>query len=99
MCEKPDFLDIAILPKNVKQRALSKIEEYENTYKGSDHFLLECLNAVKNVLKKEENPGIDKSLKRFYKYTGLLDKKRGDNFEKVLPKLNDLLNEDGRWKN
>lgn len=99
MCTDPDFLDIAILPRNIKQKALLKIEEYEGGYKGSDYVFSEGLNAVKNVLKKKEKAGIDKFLRRFYKYTKFLDKERNDNFEKIFPELNQLLDEDGRWKN
>ena len=99
ICTKPEFLDIAILPKNLKQKALLRIEEYENSYKGRDHFLLECLGSVKNVLRTEEKAGIEKDLKRFYKYTSLLDQKRGNSFEKTFPELNHFFEEDGRWKN
>ncbi len=99
MCLRPDFLDIAILSKNIKQKALLQIEEYENSYKGSDNLLLECLGAIKNVLKSEEKPDIEEKLKRFYKYTKLLDQHRGNSFEKTFPELNTLLDEDGRWKN
>ena len=98
MCTKPDFLNIDILPKTIKVEALLRIEEYEKYYKGNDHFLLECLGSVKNVLKKEERENIEQDLKKFYKYTALLDKKRGNSFESVFPELNQLLNEDGRWK-
>ena len=99
MCLKPELLDIAILPKNIKHKALWQIEEYETSYKGNDYSLLDCLNSVKNVLKTDDKVGIEKKLKRFYKYTNLLDKKRGNSFEKTFPELNALLDEDGRWKN
>ena len=99
ICTKPGFLDIAILPKNIKQPALLRIEEYEKSYKGNDHFLLECLGSVKNILKTKEKAGIEKDLKRFYKYTSLLDQKRGNSFEKTFPELYHFFEEDGRWKN
>ncbi|MCZ0933480.1 MAG: twitch domain-containing radical SAM protein, partial [Oligoflexia bacterium] len=69
ICTTPKFLDIAILPNNIKKSALSRIEKYENSYSGKDHFLLENLNAIKNVLKKEEQQEVERNLKRFYKYT------------------------------
>ena len=97
MCTSPRFLDIAILPKNIKQEALYKIETYEKEYKGKDSFFLECLNSVKNVLKTKESFDINKQLKNLYKYTKILDQKRGNEFEKTFPELNQLLNEDGRW--
>ena len=99
ICTTPKFLDIAILPKNVKQEALLRIEKYESSYKGGDNFLLECLGAIKNILKAEEKTEIEKDLKKFYTYTSLLDKKRGNNFKTTFPELNRLLDEDKRWKN
>ena len=99
MCTVPKFLDIAVLPDNIKKSALSRIEEYESSYNGKDDFLLENLNAIKNVLKKKEQPGIELDLKSFYKYTVLLDKKRGNSFERTFPELSQLFEEDGRWKN
>ena len=99
MCTTPEILDIAILPNNIKQKALSKIEKYENSYQGKDCFLLECLGSVKNILKSEEKKDIERHLKRFYKYTTLLDQKRNNNFEKTFPELNYFFNKDGRWKN
>ena len=33
MCTGPEFFDIAILPENIKQKALLQIEEYETSYK------------------------------------------------------------------
>lgn len=99
MCTGPEFLDIAVLPNNIKREALLRIENYERSYKGKDSFLLECLGAIKNVLKAKEKKDIKQQLKRFYKYTILLDQKRNNSFEKTFPDLNQLLEEDGRWKN
>ena len=95
----PKYLDIAILPKNVKKTALLKIEEYESHNEKNDSFFLNCLISVKNILKSEEEAGIVKELKRFYRYTNLLDQHRGNSFERTFPKLNRLLDKDGRWKN
>ena len=98
ICTTPEFLDIAILPSNIKKEALLRIEKYESSYKGIDNFLLESLGAVKNILKTKEKKGMEKNLKKLYKYTILLDKKRGNSFEKTFPELNQLLDEDRRWK-
>ena len=91
-------LHIDILPENVKKTALLKIEEYESSYKGEHTYLLKQLNTVKNILKSEEKTSIEEDLKRFYKYTDLLDKHRDNNFKETFPELNALLDEDGRWK-
>ena len=99
MCTGPDFLDIAILPNQIKKKALSKIKEYESSCKGNDPFFRECLDAIKSVLKNKEQTGIENHLKRFYKYTALLDKKRSNSFERIFPELNHLFEKDKRWKN
>jgi len=105
MCTGPKFLDIARLPTKIKQVALSQIENYEEEYHTKvaqgkkDSFFLECLNSIKNVLKAEEAIDIKEELKNLRKYTQILDQKRGNDFEKTFPQLNQLLNEDGRWKN
>ncbi len=99
ICRRPEFFDISTLPFNIKQLALSRIEKYKSAYKGSDEFLLECLGVITNILKDKEKSGIENYLKNFYKYTTLLDKKRGNNFKKIFPELNNLFEEDGRWKN
>ncbi len=92
------YLDISILPKNIKQKALLQFEEYEGNYKGNDSFFLKGLVSIKNILKSEEKTGIEKGLKNFYKYTKLLDENRGNSFKKTFPELNRLLDEDRRWK-
>ena len=89
------LLDINILPKNVKEVALLKIKEYENSREKDDY---QDIDSVKNVLKGKEKTGIEKDLKKFYGYTKLLDQHRGNSFEKTFPELNSLLDEDGRWK-
>ena len=89
------LLDINILPKNVREAALLKIKEYENSREKDDY---QDIDSVKNVLKGEEKTGIEKHLKKFYGYTKLLDQHRGNSFEKTFPELNALLDKDGRWK-
>ena len=57
VCTSPAFPDIAILPDSIRKEALFRTEDYENSYKGNDHFLLECLGVVKNILKAKEKEG------------------------------------------
>ncbi len=98
MCVEPEFLDITILPKNIKKIALLKIAEYESSFKIKELLPLVLFNQIKEALKSEEKPNIEEKLKRFYKYTKLLDQHRGNSFEKTFPELNRLLDEDRRWK-
>ena len=50
-----------------------------------------CLESIKNILlsnKKEESSFL---LDRFFEYTSILDKKRGNSFNKSLPELYGLM--------
>ena len=98
MCTDPKFLDIAILPKSIRKLALQKLEDWESSWTGQDKFFLDCLKGIKNVLKQKEIKDISYHLKRFYKYTYALDKKRNNNFQKNCPELYQLLEKDGRWR-
>ena len=98
MCTNPEYLDIQNLPANVKKSALSKIASYKEKYEKKDLFFLNNLSAVENVLKREEPDNLKAHLKNFFRYTHILDKHRSNDFSKSLPELNNLLNQDGRWK-
>ena len=98
ICAQPDFLDINFLPNNVKKKALLKLKDYEATVDMGSLSKLKQLAPIKDILKSKEKPGIEKHLKDFYKYTKILDRHRGNNFERTFPELNALLNEDGRWR-
>ena len=79
LCTGPDFLDIAVLPQNVRTMALKKIQDYEDTYLGEDIHLAERLEPIKTILKEEfRNP--KENLKQFFQYTRILDLKRGESF-------------------
>ena len=96
-CDAPSFLDIAILPQNVRDRALKQIQEYLDTYQGSNSFLIECLQSIQTILKTKFKNS-KKNLRQFFQYTRILDEKRGESFQMVLPELYQLLNEEGSWK-
>ena len=96
-CTGPHFLDIAVLPQNVRDQALAQIQEYLDTYQGDDSFLLECLESIQTILRTKFKNS-EKNLKQLFQYTHILDEKRGESFEQALPELNQLLNEEGGWK-
>ena len=98
MCTQPEFLDIAILPKSIKKQALHKLKDWESSLTSQDDFFLDCLKGIKNVLKQKEKKDISYHLKRFYKYTCILDKKRNNIFKKSCPELYQLLEKDRRWR-
>ncbi len=97
------ILDFDILPKSIKQICLDKILNYKN------HILitkLEKINmsfyigleSLKNLLSKPSPPDSKYHLAEFRKYTEMLDKKRGNSFQKTFPELYELLEEDGSWR-
>ena len=65
MCTKPEFLDIAILPKNIKKEAL-KIEEYEQSYRGSDKFLVGVSRLSKKCFAKRGKEGNRKGFEEVF---------------------------------
>ena len=99
MCTGPEYFEIQNLPTNIKESALSKISSYKEKYKKKNLFFFNTLSAVNHVLKQEEKKDLKSHLKKFFRYTHILDKHRSNDFSKSLPELNNLLNQDGRWKN
>ena len=95
-CTGPHFLDIAILPQNVRDQTLKQIQEYLDAYQGNDSFLLECLESIQVILKTKFKNS-KKNLRQLFQYTRILDEKRGESFQMALPELNQLLNEEGSW--
>ena len=101
-------LDINILPKNVKQICLDKILSYETEHKGTYStkenklhnlaYFYDGLDSVKNVLKSPSPSDFKHHLTDFRKYTEMLDKKRGNSFQKTFPELYELLKQDGSWR-
>ena len=100
-------LNINILPKTIKQACLDKILNYETehkkTYSTEENKLHNLvfyhgLNSVKTVLKSPPPSDFKHHLTDFRKYTEMLDKKRGQSFKKTFPKLYELLEQDGSWK-
>ncbi len=93
------MFDIDILPKNIKQIYLNKILNYEKEYQYEKNiFLKEGLTPLKNILSKLPPPDSKYHLAEFRKYTEMLDKKRGNSFQKTFPELYELLEEDGSWR-
>lgn len=74
----PTYLDINILPKYIKNRALNKL-------KKCDHPALEpIIKALKNNISKTEE------LDLFVQFTKELDKIRKTDIKKIIPQLGDL---------
>lgn len=100
-CFSPSFLDIAILPDNVKLRALEKLEEFKPrslSYNGKGHQLFFMKDGIDSMITRlrqtmgQENP---KQMLDFVQYTKTLDVQRKQSFSEAFPELNGLLLEAG----
>ena len=101
------MLDIDVLPKNIKQICLDKIVNYEKNHKliermpsltEHDNQPYNRLKGLKTLLKRDPPANSRYHLAKFRKYTEMLDKKRGNSFQKTFPELYELLEEDGSWR-
>ncbi|MCY4523326.1 MAG: twitch domain-containing radical SAM protein, partial [Halobacteriovoraceae bacterium] len=86
LCTSPGFLDISILPQNVRDLCLENIDTYQKNHDEKK------LTSIKNILCSIRKEDSSFQLKKFFEYTSLLDKKRGNNFKKSLPELYESLN-------
>ena len=100
MYSGPKYLDIDILPKNVRLVALEQILNYEKEhtiYLNKNNLLSVGLKSIKTILRREPCADSKHHLQGFRKYTEMLDKKRNNSFEDTFPKLYNLLEKDGSW--
>jgi organic radical activating enzyme len=85
---QPSYLDIKILPRKYKEKAIEHLTPYLNScdkVRKQVHSMLEYLN-------KHINYCSDEQLARFKKYTSDCDKLRNTNFKSIFPELADLIN-------
>ena len=91
LCTYPHFLDIAILPQKVRKFSLQSLENYQSNNNKQNTYITRYLYSIKNILRNIKKNDSLFQLERFFEYTFLLDKKRGNNFKKSLPELYELL--------
>lgn len=91
----PKYLDIKILPQEIKDAARLKLETYIENNKNkveSNSMTKNSTYAIVNLLKEDRIPGSDLYLENFLSYTKILDKNRKQTFEDVCVELNEHLN-------
>ena len=99
-CTGPDYFDISILPQNVRDISLKRINSYQLNYSGHDRVLMESLETIKRILTTIRKKDSIFQLRSFFEYTSILDEKRGNSFKKDLPELYGLMHkEDSHIKN
>ncbi len=91
----PKYLDIKILPTQIKEAAWNKLNDYilNNKEKVEGHEMTKnSTYAILNLLKEERIVGSDIYLENFLSYTKILDENRKQTFENVCIELNEHLN-------
>lgn len=93
ICDYPRSLDFRILPDNVRQEAIKKLEAWKPTSKilMNRENNVQSLDALINALKEKRHDDWQEQLSIFEEYTKLLDVTRGENFQASVPELWNLL--------
>ncbi|WP_127717719.1 twitch domain-containing radical SAM protein [Halobacteriovorax sp. HLS] len=90
-CLEPVFLDVKILPPKMKKKALVKLYPLYFAFlfiyqlSGKRFHLFTGVKGLVNYLKSNMNYSSDEKIEDFLAYTKILDKNRGQSFEKSLP--------------
>ncbi len=92
----PKFLDISILPVNIRQLAASRLEKFKkkSLAYGSESFLTNSIDSCLNLL-GATNAASTEQLVDFIKYTASLDRNRKQSFQSQFPELRALLATEG----
>jgi len=96
-CHHPNFLDIIILPKEVKLKAIEDLKDFYKRSKtinnpGQDSFYMK--NNVESLINRlnqsldQEDP---EKIRDFLRYTRILDVERNQDFREVCPDLCQML--------
>ena len=90
----PKYLDIKILPTQIKEAAWNKLNDYINNNRGKveGHPMTKnSTYAILNLLKEDRIAGSDLYLENFLSYTKILDENRKQTFENACTELNEHL--------
>jgi glutamate-1-semialdehyde 2,1-aminomutase len=91
----PKYLDVKILPTEIKDAARIKLENYikNNMGKVNSHDMTKnSTYAILNLLKEDRIPGSDLYLENLLSYTKILDENRNQVFTDACVELNEYLN-------
>ena len=90
----PKELDAAILPRQIKTKAIQKLTDYISkcsseccAFKGAAEQILQYLN-------QDQENNLELSYEKFIRFTDALDRSRNQNFKETFPDLNRMLTED-----
>ena len=100
-CYYPEFLDFAVLPKNIKQEAKKLILDWKarsktiNTKSNNGFFLKNSIESLVTRLDQTMDQEDPAKIRDFIEYTNTLDKKRKQSFSVSFPKLSEMLRDAG----
>lgn len=91
--EYPAHLNIRILPRNVREVAISRLEEIQQRCPllMSYPTVKSNVQQIINTLRQEKHPMAEKYLHHFMYYTAVLDRERNQSFSTALPDLHKLI--------
>jgi len=89
---EPEYHAISCLPKEIREIAWTKIDKWVTLNKSAVHESLgECIDNVLKYLEADRPEEEEKYLPMFFEHTKILDKIRGQSFEKQVPELYNLI--------
>ena len=100
-CFHPPFLDLAMLPKNVKAEAIARLEAFKERsrfYHSGKKKMFFMKNGIDSTISRlgscldEEEPGL---IGDFFDYTRTLDRQRNQSFAETFPDLAHLFKNAG----
>lgn len=95
ICDYPRSLDFRILPENVRNEAIKRLESWIPTSKilMKRESNIQSMNALINALKENRHHDWEQQLNIFKNYTKILDSQREESMKESVPELWNLLYE------
>jgi hypothetical protein len=101
-CNDPIYLDVSILPKRIKDLAISRINDfkersvfYNNQNIQYSNFIKNGTDSLLNLLNKNDIVDSNILLNDFVYYTKTLDKIRNQSINQYIPELYDMMKQEG----
>ena len=93
----PEFLDITVLNKKIKQICYDNLNEYKTKFNetyNTTFFTRDSIDGLMNLLKSGRHRKYKFLIPEFLRYNDILDDKRDESFNNIFPDLKNLINEE-----
>jgi MoaA/NifB/PqqE/SkfB family radical SAM enzyme len=93
----PEFLDITILNKKIKQICYDNLNEYKTKFNATystTFFTKDSIDGLMNLLKSGRHKKYKFLIQEFFRYNDSVDKVREESFDDIFPDLDRLMKED-----